>query len=249
MMTDYSPLRCSFVAIFRFILVIKSMLRLILFIFLGCAPILAFGQIEKKVTEVGVTFNVLNYSGDLAEARFVFKTAEEGFGISVRRQVSKPLFLTGSLIFGRISGDDANNSGAFKDRQYRFFSRLTEFAVVGEWHPFWDKLQIGTSGNRISPFIFLGGGIALAKPEADYYGPGNSPFPEPDPQNLFLALPIGGGVRAEFYENLSLSLSLGWRPVFSDKLDGVSVYGDKSNNDWYSNIQVGVFYRLFVAPN
>ena len=227
---------------------LQDMLRVYLLALLFCLPFVVNCQKvyseDSRITEIGISLNLLYYSGDLAESRVVLKDGQFGFGFHVRRQLSQPFFLTLNGVFSRISGDDVNNGDALKFRKYRFFSPIKEFSLSGEWHPLKTPLELGATGTTLSPYVSLGGGVVLADPVAEYYGVGNSPFPEADQQKLFITAPIGFGIRAVVYNKVSVHGILSWKPVFSDKLDGVSVKGNPDNNDWYSGFQFGFSYQL-----
>ena len=44
---------------------------------------------------------------------------------------------------------------------------------------------------------------------------------------------VGAGVRADISEFFVIGLEVGWRPVFSDDLDGVRYNGNPESGDWY----------------
>ncbi|MEZ4983246.1 MAG: DUF6089 family protein [Saprospiraceae bacterium] len=142
-------------------------------------------------------------------------------------------------IFGTISGDDAN-SDVLAFRKYRFQANLAEANLMFEWKVF-GKLrynEVGMFIPSITPYIFAGVGYTLADKTTECYHPeclnnGINPFPEPGDRNTFITMPIGIGVKWDFYEYISLGAEWGWRNAFSDYLDGVSIYGKPGNNDWY----------------
>jgi hypothetical protein len=214
--------------------------------FLVLSATFLHGQSEgaSKITEVGLSLNMLHYSGDLAEKRIVFGEGEFGFGLHVRRELSRHVSLLAQGLFGRIAGDDANNSGVLRDRKYRFFSPIREFSLIAEIYPLRKPWAIGLTGASMRPFVLIGGAVVGINPRAEYYGVGNSPFPEDGLKKTLYSTPMGVGVRADVYERVSLCGSIGWRPVYSDYLDGVAKKGNPENPDWYTNFQIGFSYIL-----
>ncbi len=197
-----------------------------------------------KLTEVGLSLNFLHYSGDLSESRIVFKDGEFGFGIHIRRALNNHISLVGKGVIGRISGDDANNGPDLRDRKYRFYSPITEVGLLAEIYPSAQHFQIGTTGSSWRPFLFVGGAVAYIDPRTEFYGVGTNPFPEPDLTKKVYSLPFGFGLRAEVYDRVGVTASLGWRPTASDKIDGVSINGNSKIPDWYSIMHLGFSYML-----
>jgi OmpA-OmpF porin, OOP family len=196
-----------------------------------------------KVTEVGISLTLFHYSGDLAESRIVAGEGQFGFGFQVRQQLAKQLFVLGSAGFGRIAGDDKNNK-ELSFRKYRFFSPIREFSLQAEFHPFATPFEIGATGAKLSPFVFAGGGLVLVDPKAEFYGSGPNPFPEKELKKKMFCTPVGVGVRADVYEKIGVFGSIGWRPVYSDDLDGVSLNGNPDKQDWYTCFQLGFSYMI-----
>jgi Domain of unknown function (DUF6089) len=199
---------------------------------------------ETKITEVGISLNLLNYSGDLAQDRIVFKEGEFGFGVQIRQQIAKPINLLLAGTFGRISGDDANNSSDLQARKYRFFSTIREYSVQVEYLPLAKPYEVGSTGAKVSPYVFVGVGATFVDPKTEFYGTGPNPFPEKELKKVFICTPIGFGLRADVYEKVAVFGSVGWRPVYSDDLDGVSKNGNPNNPDWYTNFQLGFSYMI-----
>lgn len=199
---------------------------------------------DSRYTEVGIALISFNYSGDLAQKRLVFNERQFGFGFQLRQQINNRITLIGSGAFGRISGDDVNNDSGLSGRKFKFFSPIKEFAVIAELHLLKKPLEIGLSGATFSPYIFGGAGITLVNPKAEFYGNGPNPFPEKDLKKQIYTTPVGFGLRADVYERISVSGSVGWRPAYSDYLDGVSLTGNPNNPDWYTLIQLGFSYVI-----
>jgi hypothetical protein len=206
--------------------------------------LVAQSEYKSKITEVGISLNMFHYSGDLAQSRIVFKEGEFGFGVHLRRQLGTHVSLFAQGLFGRIAGDDANNRGELKNRRFRFFSPINEISLIAEVYPLSKPKSFGNSGILFRPYIFIGGALVRVDPKAEFYGVGQSPFPEDGLKKTLYSTPVGFGLYADVYDRVSVFGSIGWRPVYSDYLDGVAKNGNPNNPDWYSNIQIGFSYIL-----
>lgn len=191
--------------------------------------------------EAGIMFGLANYMGDVAESNIEWSETLTSFGMFVRYNLTRKFSLKGHFYSGSISGDDAN-SEVLAYRSLRFSTSLTEFAMVLEWN-FLAKDRISTTGMhrpKLAPYVFLGVGSTFADSKTEYYGPPEkydayfqTSFPEPGLDQTFLIVPMGAGLRVDVLERLILGFDMGWRPVFSDDLDGISINGNPDKNDWY----------------
>ena len=119
---------------------------------------------------------------------------------------------------------------------------LLELSAVLEYAP----LHFGTEstgGNQFYffPYLFVGAGGAYVHPKVEYYGPSDgvatyikTAFPEEGKaQRTLLCTPVGIGMRLNINRRVTVGFEGGWRPVYSDLLDGVSQNGNPEANDWY----------------
>jgi len=201
----------------------------------------AQGRSKHRYLEVGFLFGLTNYSGDIAEKRIEISETKPGYGAFLRYQVSPKFSVKAHMYSGSIAGDD-KNSTTLKERNFRFSTALTEFGAVAEWHVFGKARYNSTGVQRISfsPYLFLGVGATFASAEAEYYGPPDKrneylrvPFPEDGLRSRFILAPMGAGFKVNILERFCLGADLGWRPVFSDDLDGVHYNGSPKYSDWY----------------
>lgn len=193
--------------------------------------------------EVGFIFGVTNYSGDIAQKNIHISETNLGYGAFARYFFSNKFSAKAHLYSGTISGDDANSKDPIiQRRSFRFGTNLTEVGLSGEWHPLGKDRFSSTGMHRsfLSPYLYLGVGATFSSAKVEYYGTPEdrsvfitTPFPEVGPHQRFLIAPMGAGVRVELNESLVLGAELGWRPVFSDDLDGVRLNGNPEKNDWY----------------
>lgn len=196
---------------------------------------------NHRYLEVGFLFGLTNYSGDIAEKRIEFNETQPGYGAFLRYQITPKFSVKAHMYSGSISGDD-KNSETRKERNFRFSTSITEFGAVAEWHVLGKARynSTGVSTISVSPYLFLGIGATFASAEAEYYGPPDKrneflrvPFPEDNLNTRFLLTPMGVGLKANLLDRFSLGADIGWRPVYSDDLDGVHYNGNPKKGDWY----------------
>ncbi len=207
------------------------------------APAIFWAQGEtagyRKYFEAGPWFGLANYSGDVAEDRIVFGETKVAYGFAVRYHFVRHFDFRVHIMRGNISGTDQNSSDAvIKARNFSFFSPVTEVGGMIEYN-FIDRDRVtgtGVFSNTVSPFLFVGGAMTFINPEVGCKDgcPPNVTFPEPGQKKRRLAFPGGIGVRADLAEQVSMSVEVGMRPTFTDDIDGVSLYGNKKANDWYT---------------
>lgn len=198
-------------------------------------------RLSPHYLEAGFMFGITNYSGDVAESNIEWTETQPGFGMFIRYHITRKFSVKGHFYSGSVSGDDAN-SEVLADRKLRFSTSLTEFAMVLEWN-FLAKDRISPTGvhsPQFTPYVFLGVGSTFADSDTEYYGPPEkydtyfkTPLPEPGLDQSFLLIPMGAGMRVDVLERLVVGVDVGWRPVLSDDLDGISINGNPDKNDWY----------------
>jgi Domain of unknown function (DUF6089) len=196
---------------------------------------------KERYLEAGFLFGATNYSGDLAERSIELVETKPGYGVYLRYQFSRHFAVRGHAYSGAISGDD-RHSPDLKSRSFRFSTSLLELGAVGEY-AFIAKDRYSKTGIHhfhISPYVYAGGGLNFITQEAEYYGPADQrneilvvPLPENDLEDRLLVVPMGVGLRFDLLERMVFGVEFGWRPVFSDDLDGVRLNGNPDKGDWY----------------
>jgi hypothetical protein len=199
------------------------------------------GYPAKHYLELGLMVGASNHSGDIAQPHVEFSQSRPAFGLFARYHLNKDFILKGQLNVGQTYGDDKYSKDR-APRQFKVKGPLYELSAVAEFAP----LQLGaesTSGSEFyfSPYLFVGVGGVFVNPQVEYYGPPEgiptyikTPFPEEGTaQRTLLCTPLGGGLRVNINQRLTLGAEVGWRPVYSDLLDGVSKNGNPDATDWY----------------
>ncbi len=205
----------------------------------------------QKSFEVGPFIGLALYSGDVAQNRIVLGETKAAYGLIVRSHFARHWAVRAHVLRGDISGADKNSSDAgIKERNFKFFSPVTELGGVVEYHLFDRDRESGTglASRTITPYLFAGGAAAFIHPTVtcDRTGTGSlepcPTFPEPGQKRVRPSIPLGVGLRADIVEQLSFSVELGWRPTFSDDIDGVSKNGNANANDWYTFFGASLSY-------
>lgn len=202
----------------------------------------AQGRRKKNYLEAGCLLGATNYSGDLSgDHPIAINETQPGFGMFVRYGFNEKFSFRLHGYAGSISGDDAN-SKTLKERGFRFGTNIVELAGAFEWAPFAKEpySNLGVQNVQFTPYVFVGAGATFANTNPEYYGPVDKrdaylrvPFPEPGLPNTFFMVPTGVGLRTNFFDRVILGGEVGWRPVFSDAIDGIKENANPKKGDWY----------------
>lgn len=224
-------------------------------LFLFLAVLTVSGQAQRlhvRPIEAGFLVGFTNYSGDLSEHNIEPRETRFGYGGYIRHYLHPKFSVKAHLYSGKITGDDKHNE-SLTFRKYRYYTTLFELGGVGEWQILGED-RISNTGIfrfQVTPYLFAGLGLTISKPEAECYGTNDEcedvsllDFPEPDLRTRYLTIPIGGGIRADLAERLVFCTEIGWRPVFSDKLDGISLNANPDKGDWYYFFGATIAYVL-----
>jgi hypothetical protein len=216
----------------------KSLLPSFLLL-IACSNTLSAQQ--TRYFETGFLLGLTNYSGDVAQSAVEFNEFQPGYGLYFRYHFSSHFAAKAHLYSGSISGDDANSS-VLNYRKLKFSTSIFEFGAVGEWHVLGRERYSNTGIHNffITPYLFAGLGFTFADAKAEFYGtPEEAELylkatpPEEGLKDKFLLAPVGVGVRADILDRLVLGAEFGWRPVFSDDIDGIRQNGNPAKGDWY----------------
>jgi hypothetical protein len=183
--------------------------------------------------ELGLTLGLTKYNGDIqVSGRNVLSSLRPGIGILGKYRLTDRLVLRGHLITGRLAGNEKNSSVEWqRQRGLAFSSSLTELAAQLEYD-IWKT-------DKFSVFAFGGVGAAFFKPKTDYNEP--NPYILTDINQdatanynkITPAIPLGLGIKYPLKNDFNLYFDLGYRKVFTDYLDGVSLIANPKRKDTY----------------
>lgn len=189
-------------------------------------------------------------AGDLVEPDMSsLKEANFTGGLYLRKAISPNVGVRLSVLQGRLTGDD-NNYENRKARGHSFSLDLTEVAITADYDILGHQRYDSQGGFRrvLSPYVFVGIGMAFGK--ADVVLVGDRPGVKEDINNLanrsgnHLTVPFGAGLKWNINQQWMIGAEAGFRPVFHDYLDGVSISGDNETNDWYGVGTLNLIYQF-----
>lgn len=201
----------------------------------------SFLYAQNPEWEVGMFLGWSVYQGDIVGKTIDLKESNTAIGITGRYNYYYTLKFRANLLFGRLSGDDANYEGR-GDRNASFTTSLVEFSGLAEWEPFGKarELQGGKSKLFISPYALGGLGLVFTNPKPTFPALGNVGSNNPAIQDIragyskiHLVIPVGLGLRYDVNRKWMIGAEAGWRVPFTDYLDGISVSANDSSMDYY----------------
>ncbi len=196
---------------------------------------------NRHFVELGLLLGLANHSGDISQPDIELSQSRPAIGIFARYHLSESFVLKGQLNAGRLYGDDKHSADRVP-RQFRVKGPLYELSAVVEYAPLnFGFESTGSSQFYFFPYLFAGFGGAYVQPKVEYYGPPEGTatyikmaFPEEGKaRRSLLCTPVGVGMRVNINQRITVGFEGGWRPVYSDLLDGVSQNGNPEANDWY----------------
>lgn len=200
---------------------------------------------NAQKTEVGIFAGVATYQGDFVGPDLTLKDAGVAFGLLTKYNLSNKLAIRAAFNIGNIKGDD-NNFDDNRRRGFSFKSDIFDLSGAVEYS-FLSKNRYddgGTFKKGFSPFIYVGLGIVNANPDVTLADGKELTAEENNASTLHFMIPIGGGLKFDLTESLTLAADVSLRPTFSDYLDGLSESGNPDQDDWYALGGLTLTYRL-----
>jgi outer membrane protein OmpA-like peptidoglycan-associated protein/opacity protein-like surface antigen len=230
--------------------------------------------------EIGVALGTMSYEGDVNDPTLAnFKEMHISGGLFVRKHLSDHFAVRGNLLFGKISGKDANFTDPAwrKQRNYKFTSPVTELSGQLEWNILGNHRAYTTTsvedvenGRRYTryttsfkrtllPYLFAGGGAITTNPTTNFnttWDNSNTPaanmktdIADGQGAKTRFGVHAGAGINAQLAPNWILGAELGFRTAFTDYFDGISATGNAKKNDWYLFGGLNLAYRLSKNNN
>ena len=221
-------------------------LKIAVFLF---APFILSSQVDM---EVAMMAGGSNYFGELTEDFTNLEETQLGFGVLGRMNLHPYINLESHILHSKLSGDDRHNK-TFYVRNLSFEGDLAEMAINLEINLIAPKkIRNGKqlSVQRIVPYFSGGVAYTLVESEVEDEFANEDflveSFPEANDEATFIVLLGGGGLKFHFPQSdyFRLDVQGGLRYVLSDYLDGISVNGQPSSNDWYIFAGINLVYRI-----
>ena len=181
--------------------------------------------------EIGGGIGAVTYLGDFNSN--LFKEVQPMGSLIGKYRLDPRMALALSAGYGQLKGSSKNAKTYYPERNdYSFTSTLVDIGVRFEYN-FW---PFGTGqeyrgAKRVTPFIFIGVGVTIAKPNTT---------------EVAMNVPLGGGVKYKMADRLNLAVEWAMHFTGKDTLDGIAdPYGIKSsglfkNTDCYSHLRVSL---------
>lgn len=205
-------------------------------------PAWAFAQTQESVEEykfdIGAGIGMSGYLGDANESN-MFAHPGVAFNATFRYLINSRWAIRGMLTGVSLSGSTADMDNVLPEgKVYDFKSSVYDLGARAEFNFF--NYGIGETYKRltrISPYLSLGLGVAMASSGGD--------------TSVAMSLPMGFGVKYKLRPRLNLGLEFSMTKVFGDKVDSselTDLYQIKSsflkNTDWYSSLMFTVTYEF-----
>ena len=188
---------------------------------------------KSQYLEYGLGVGGSVYWGDMNAPDFGSNISNLNFAVQavVKLNFSKYIAVRGNLLYGKLSGDDANSYLVWqKQRNLDFNSTLIELAILGEYHLF--GYNFGEE-NPVSPYLTAGLGAFYFNPTTKLNGvtyelqplgtegqglPGYSS----KYSRLSLAITFGAGAKFKVNDRINVSVDILARKTFTDYIDDLS---------------------------
>lgn len=223
-----------------------------------CLPLLVAAQ--TNYWQGGLFLGGAGFSGDVnPQATPDLSEVSLAVGLIAKVDVTPKIGFRGSITYANLVGDDANYPIRM-GRGFRFSTTLIELAGVAEWEPFasnryYANARGGVEMDRIvSPYLFAGVGLGFANLNTDFSQyEGNNPLIEQGiredrskgSSKTAFVLPLGGGIKFDLSNRLTIGIEFSGRLSFSDDLDGISASANPDNDDVYLFSGLNTYYRFF----
>ena len=210
-----------------------------------------FTQISfSQIYELGVSYGKSNFIGDVGNTRFI-NPVDDAFGGIFKWNRSARHSYRFSYIRSKLSANDLESNDPRRiERGYYFETPIDEFLLGMEFNFF--DFDLHDYDILFSPYIFSGISYTKFKDQLLI----NNSINSSENKNSTFGIPMILGLKYRFYDNYILSVEIGARYTFSDKIDGNNVsddylnynFGNINNNDWYMFTKINLTYTFGRNP-
>lgn len=176
----------------------------------------------------------LNYYGDLQEKTFTTIDMHMGFNLGLTRQFSPHILANFSMMFGKLSANDANNGPRWSGRNLNFQTGIFEAALTAEYD-FINILEpddgnlIDNNERRFTPYVFAGLGFFHVEPYTyDLSGKRvelrriGTEAQEKPYSAWQVSVPMGVGFKYQLTSTVQVGAEVSFRKTLTDYMDDVS---------------------------
>ena len=210
-----------------------------------------FTQISfSQIYELGVSYGKSNFIGDVGNTRFI-NPVDDAFGGIFKWNRSARHSYRLSYSRSKLSANDLESNDPRRiERGYYFETPIDEFLLGMEFNFF--DFDLHDYDILFSPYIFSGISYTKFKDQLLI----NNSINSSENKNSTFGIPMILGLKYRFYDNYILSVEIGARYTFSDKIDGNNVsddylnynFGNINNNDWYMFTKINLTYTFGRNP-
>ena len=218
------------------------MKNVVIFIVLFCSCNLVDAQHLSLTGSLGGS----NFLGDLATG--YTPSFKPSFSLGAAYDITNRYRIRVNLSALSVEGDDSKSPTAgIKERNLNFKSNIQEAALLGEYD------LVDNSFNSVIPYLFGGFSVYHFDPhplrpidslgDVDLHSLGtegqylpSGKYADRQYSLTQLNIQMGGGVRFEVSERVSIAVEANYRKLFTDYLDDVSTNSYISNQEWQEGI-------------
>jgi hypothetical protein len=199
--------------------------------------LLPISGIAQQGVDLTLFGGAANYEGDLRNQRFSWDQSQAAFSVGLRYSFSPYFAVRSSITLTKIEADDKKNIPSLRYRNLTFQSKIAEWNAIIEYSisnletkHFAPYMFVGIGVFHFNPYTFDSTGNKYFLQPLGTEGQGLPEYPDRKPYNLTqLNIPFGGGIKFAVTENLVMGYEIGFRKLFTDYLDDVSLtYADKA---------------------
>ncbi|MCB2409459.1 DUF6089 family protein [Hymenobacter lucidus] len=207
--------------------------------------------VAQNTSELGIGIGGMVYKGEIAPA-YQFRNNRPAATAFYRKDISAPITLRGSFLWGLMRADDANVKGVNGRtaplpayRQTNTKGNIMELAGAVEYNFF--DYRNRKEKVHFTPYVFVGVAGFLARTRTTT----NAEIDQlkKDGTTLGVAIPAGIGFKLALSPRWNLGLEAGARKAFTDELDNLGTQNpllvNKHDQDWYFYNGLSVSYTFY----
>lgn len=195
--------------------------------------------LSAQGVHIGIFGGIAAYNGDLTDKIFPKKVTNGAIGITANYELQDQIMIRGGFTYSVVGGADrfSKNPEHLK-RNLNFETQIFEFSAVGEYYLFnlYDRRYspyffAGLAVYRFNPYTYNGSDTKIFLKPLSTEGQGLPGYADRRPYGLTqVAIPVGGGVKFNISDKFRIGVEVGFRKLFTDYLDDVSIaYADPND--------------------